>query len=111
MVGRIVIADGRVEAPSAGREITVHPVGELIAFNVYPELVGIVRTENNLREEAQVIGKLGRHEQIELACLKGGMRRRQLISARSAAVVSDRKDQRIGDGSDAEVEVEESSDI
>jgi hypothetical protein len=58
-----------------------------------------------------VIGKLGGHEQIELAGLKAGMGRGGRVSARSAAIVDDWIDQGICDGSHAEVEVEEPPDI
>ena len=111
MVGGVVVADGCVEAAGAHGKIAIGLVSELISFDVGAELVGIVRAEYDLRQEIQVIGKLGREEKIKLARLKCGVGRRRRVPARSASVVDDRKYQGIRDRSQAEVEVEESSEL
>ena len=61
--------------PGGSGKIAVGLIGELIAFNIEAELIGSVRTKDNLCQKAQMVGKLGRHEQIELPRLKGGMGR------------------------------------
>jgi hypothetical protein len=71
MVCGVVIANGGVEAASAGTEITVGFVGEGIAFNIGAEDVGVIRTEHHLSEKAQAVRELGGEEQIKLARLKG----------------------------------------
>lgn len=111
MIGRIVIADRRVKAPHARGKIRVGLVSELVAFNIGAEHVGVVRTEQNLRDEAQVIGQFGRDEQIELAGLKAIVGRCGRVPAGAACAVADGKDQRIGDRSNTVVEVEEAADL
>src|SRR5580693_4570907 len=111
MVSRIVISNRCVEAAGGCREIAVHSIGELVTFDVGTEYIGGVRAQYNLGQEAQMIGELGGHKQIELARLKTGVWRRERIPARSASIGDDRKYQRIRDGSDAKIKVEESSNI
>ena len=111
MIGRIVIADRRVKAPHARGKIRVGLVSELIAFDIRAEHVGVIRTEHNLRDEAQVIRQFGRDEQIELAGLKGVVGRCGRVPAGAARAVGDGEDQRIGDRSHAVVEVEEATDL
>ena len=91
MVGRVVVSDRSVKAPHARGKIRVGLVSELIAFDIGAEHVGVIRTEHNLRDEAQVIRQFGRDEQIELAGLKGAMRRRNRAPAGAASAVDDRK--------------------
>src|ERR1700679_4009127 len=105
MVGGVVIPDGSVEAAASSGKVAVRLVGELIAFNVQAEYVGIVRAKHDLGQKTQALGKLGGEEQIKLTRLKGGVGYGDRVAAGSAATIDDGKNKGIGNRSDAEVEV------
>ena len=111
MVGGIVIADRGVEAAGARGEIGIRFVGQRITFYVQAERVGGIRTQDDLPKKTQMIGELRGHKKIELTGLEGSMGRRGRIPAGAATPVDDREDQWIGDGTGAEIEVEESSNV
>ncbi len=98
--------------PSGGRgKIRVRFPRELVTFNVRTEYVGIVRTEHDLRNQADGVGEFGRDEEIEFARLEGAVSGRDGVAARATGIVDHGKYQGIGDRSRAEIEIEESADL